>query len=66
MDAVREERTHQVHAEEGQPAHDEAADDDAQSLRRFSLHAKPSSLHMTFFHALTTDRAPEKGTGSVR
>jgi len=66
MDAVRQERTHQIHAEEGQPAHDEAADDDAQSLRRLGLHAEPSGLHMTFFHASTTNRVPEKGIGSGR
>lgn len=34
---LRQERYDQVVEEEGQPAHNEAADDDAQRLRRFAL-----------------------------
>lgn len=44
MDVIRTERAHQIHGEERQPAQDEAADDDTQSLRRFRFHAK--SLHL--------------------
>lgn len=44
VDAVRAERTHQVHREEGQPAHDEAAHYDAQRLRGLRLHSYP--LHL--------------------
>jgi len=65
MDVIRAERAHHVHGEEGQPAHDEAADDDAQGLRRLRLHAK--SLHLrtalshesrqrNIFNTLTADR----------
>lgn len=60
MDAVRAERAHHVHGEEGEPAHDEAADDDAQGLRRLRLHAKPLHLrNTTSRHAWSLIRALE-------
>lgn len=61
MDAVREERAQQVHAEEGQPADDETADDDAQRLRRLGLHAE--SLRLTIHDSslsFTRNRASEQ------
>lgn len=42
--AVDAERADQVHGEEGQPAEDEAADDDAQGLGGLRLHAE--ALHL--------------------
>lgn len=50
MDSIRAECTHDVHGEKGQPAQDETADDDAQGLRRFGLHAKSPHLRITLFH----------------
>jgi hypothetical protein len=50
MDSIRAERAHDIHGEKRQPAQDEAADDDAQRLRRFGLHAKSLHLRIILFH----------------
>ena len=44
VDALDAERAHHVHREEGQPAQDEPAHDDAQRLCRLCLHPEPLYL----------------------
>lgn len=50
-DALLAERADEVHGEEGQPAEDEAADDDPQRFGRFGFHPEPLHLERGAWHS---------------